>query len=349
MIDVIQDYLTGLPNLIGMVDELRAFPEHGVLAALDMDLFAAVNRDHGVAKGDAVLRAMGHALTEICQSSADGWRAYRVGGDGFALYLPRADRQAADEAIAQLRRDLARRLVAGGLPAVDFHSSTAAYPSDGRSLAQLLAQVESRIMRITSAQAPVCDGQWVEGLLEWFISRLRETVDALRFAETMALTDPVSGMPNHRAARRFIAGQLAAAAGRPREFAVLFIDGDNLKTYNEALGYEQGNELLRDMGAVIASSLRAADHVSRWLSGDEFLAVLPATGTDAAVNAAERIRAAIMAASTGWALPVTVSIGVATCPAHGCDVDLLLEAAAEANAEAKRRGKNRVVLGEPRG
>ena len=120
------------------------------------------------------------------------------------------------------------------------------------------------------------------------------------------------------------------------------MDGDNLRQYNDELGYKAGNEMIRRLGASISGAAAPEDTVTRWLSGDEFMISLPGTDRKRAVEKANSICAAVKKKSARWPFPVTVSIGVVTCPEDGFDIELLLAKVEKANNSAKKMGKNQV-------
>ena len=137
--------------------------------------------------------------------------------------------------------------------------------------------------------------------------------------------------------------ELAGFSRNDRPFSILLVDGDRLKEYNSTLGYQAGNEMIRDLGGAIVRAVRDGDFVGRWLMGDEFLVVLRRTSRKIAYGVAERIRRTVMESSKKWPLPITVSIGVASCPEDGRTSETLVEAAEKANAAAKLGGRNRVA------
>ncbi|MDP2873337.1 MAG: GGDEF domain-containing protein [Bacillota bacterium] len=346
MLDLSLDALTGLPNLIGMVDELRELPAgHGAFVGMDIEGLGAVNQEHGMAVGDRVIKALADSLASVCTSQAGTARAFRCGGDEFVLLLEDIDRPAAQQMAEACRRRFAEGLHAEGLPGVDLRYSVAAYPEDGTTLAQLCSKFHLELYHTGNAPAAVAGApsSWVESLLGWFIERLAETVHELRLARHLALTDGISGLANHRAGEAVLDRMVAQFARDREPFSVLFVDGDNLKGYNDTLGYEGGNQMIRQLSALLSSSIRAGDSVCRWLSGDEFLVILPGADREVALSIAERLRREVAAASQGWPLPVTVSIGVAACPEDGEDAANLLGLATMANSQAKQGGKNRVV------
>jgi two-component system cell cycle response regulator len=130
-----------------------------------------------------------------------------------------------------------------------------------------------------------------------------------------------------------------------KPFALLMIDGDNIRAYNN-INYAAGDEMIRDMSAVLKENIRPSDFVARWRTGDEFIVILPDTQVEGARIIGERLRLAIRKASKNWRFPTTISTGIACCPTHGDSLEALIDKAEAANKRAKDQGKNQVVLAE---
>ncbi len=126
------------------------------------------------------------------------------------------------------------------------------------------------------------------------------------------------------------------------KISLLFIDGDNLRQYNDTLGYEAGNEMIRKLGAILSGSTSPGELVARWLSGDEFMIVLPGYGKEQAMEKARDICDSVRKKSADWVYPVTISIGVGTLPDDGTDLSKVIAKVEDANARAKNAGKNQV-------
>jgi two-component system cell cycle response regulator len=127
----------------------------------------------------------------------------------------------------------------------------------------------------------------------------------------------------------------------------MFLDLDDFKAVNDRHGHLVGSHVLMEMAAVILSSVRDTDVVSRY-GGDEFVVILPETGDDQAARVAERVRERIGAhAFTGGRnlrLRLTASFGVACFPTHANSPQQLVAAADAAMYEAKAARKNCVRL-----
>jgi two-component system cell cycle response regulator len=174
----------------------------------------------------------------------------------------------------------------------------------------------------------------------------RQLSDGLR----LAVTDPLTGLPNRRSALARLAqiAERAAQSGRP--FAVMVLDLDRFKLVNDGWGHGAGDAVLVEAARRLATTLRAEDLVAR-LGGEEFLVVMPDTTEADAGRAAERLRRAIAAEpfplpGGDGALGLTVSVGVALAatPADA-SVEALVGIADRALYCAKADGRNQVTFG----
>lgn len=159
----------------------------------------------------------------------------------------------------------------------------------------------------------------------------------------LALTDPLTGLPNRRAFEESLAREVALAIRHVRPLSLLLLDLDHFKRVNDTLGHPTGDEVLASFGLLLARQGRRGDVVAR-IGGEEFAVVLPETGKEQAAATAERIRIAVSSSPLGTRtkVPVTVSIGVASLP-HRCgDLEALVSAADEALYAAKSAGRDRV-------
>lgn len=167
-----------------------------------------------------------------------------------------------------------------------------------------------------------------------------------RAAETLALTDPLTGLLNRRGLQRELARWCRPGRAALLRHSVLAIDLDGFKAVNDTAGHEAGDALLRGLAAAMIDCTRPADRVAR-VGGDEFVVLLSEMEGAVAVAVAERLLAAIRAFELPWmgrSLRVTASIGVAALdPASGArSARAALDAADAACYRAKREGKNRI-------
>ncbi len=166
--------------------------------------------------------------------------------------------------------------------------------------------------------------------------------------QQLALTDPLTGLFNRRALDQVLAHELLRHKRTQKPFAVMMIDVDHFKILNDTCGHAAGDDVLRGIARVVPASLRASDVVAR-VGGEEFVVLLLDTELPHATLAAEKVRVALRDADLpgGRTQPlgrVTVSIGVAACPDHGVDVDVVLAAADRALYQAKNGGRDRVAV-----
>lgn len=161
----------------------------------------------------------------------------------------------------------------------------------------------------------------------------------------IARIDPLTRIANRRALAEHARRMIAEATRHGREFAVLLIDADHFKRINDQFGHAGGDSVLCTLVAHLQRALRASDVLGR-LGGEEFVALLPDTGAAAALETAERVRAAIAAGTisvTGQPHPLTVSIGVSALRPGDTGLEDLLHRADHALYAAKRAGRNRVA------
>jgi len=161
-----------------------------------------------------------------------------------------------------------------------------------------------------------------------------------RAVEIRAQMDALTGLRNHGTFRE----ELGAAVARGAPFALLMLDLDDFKSYNDRHGHEAGNELLRAIAEAIRRACRVRDLVYRY-GGDEFSLLLPETGLAGAIDVAERVRTAIRETrgSGRRRSGIRSSVGVATFPDDGEQRADLLLAADRALYAAKRAGRDRVA------
>jgi diguanylate cyclase (GGDEF)-like protein len=161
---------------------------------------------------------------------------------------------------------------------------------------------------------------------------------------TLATTDALTGLPNHRALVSAIDHELERVHRNGHNFALAFLDVDHFKTLNDTLGHPAGDQALRELGQVLRATLRSVDIVGRW-GGEEFIVLLPEIDSDQALTAAERLRATVAQhrfSAVGEA-HLTCSIGVASRPQDGIDRDSLLTAADQAMYVGKQLGRNQAI------
>jgi two-component system cell cycle response regulator len=180
--------------------------------------------------------------------------------------------------------------------------------------------------------------------------RIKATQDALRARqqelETLASTDPLTGLFNRRFFDERIAQEVARARRYHHPLAFAMLDLDHFKQINDRYGHAAGDRALRLLADVVRTELRVPDVAVRW-GGEEFLLILPETDRDRAGLLVERIRERLLSLPltiNGESVPLRVSGGVAQLRLD-CRLDDPIERADQALLRAKRDGRDRVCLG----
>lgn len=209
-------------------------------------------------------------------------------------------------------------------------SGSGATPANQQAVADSLDRLAQNLAAL---------GSYVEGLKQ-------ENVEL----KTLALTDPLTSVDNRRAFDRTMESEWNRGLREQTPVAVILLDIDHFKLYNDSYGHQGGDECLKQVGAAIKSAVtRTSDSVARY-GGEEFAVVLPNTTTTGAATVAEEIRAAIEGLNlehraSRTADRVTASMGVASVvPAADLTPQGLIERADQALYQSKENGRNQVAL-----
>jgi len=164
--------------------------------------------------------------------------------------------------------------------------------------------------------------------------------------EALAVTDSLTGIANRRAFDRALEREFVRARHYGYPLALIMVDIDSFKHYNDTYGHLAGDDRLRAVAQLLAQSVREVDFVARY-GGEEFAIILTNTDKQTAIAVAEQIRrkAEMSCPEPLNGLPVsgyTLSLGVAAFPDDAQTPVALLLAADNAELAAKRAGKNRV-------
>jgi diguanylate cyclase (GGDEF)-like protein len=271
-------------------------------------------------------------------------------------------------------RDLAQLLedaLGGADPAALTAMDVMAFPPfalhEGESMSDAMALVQERGF----AQVPVVDGKGAlvglvkqsdllsahsreldeksESLQRLVAERTRELVRANERLQQLSREDPLTGIGNRRAMHESLEEihEIARRFGAP--YSVVMLDIDHFKAYNDLCGHPRGDEVLRGVAEALRGGLRQVDQLYRY-GGEELLVVLPQTGLEGALGAAERFRARV----ESRAIPhpgsphrsVTVSAGVASVFGErglAREWSQVVDLADQALYRAKQAGRNRVA------
>ncbi len=162
----------------------------------------------------------------------------------------------------------------------------------------------------------------------------------------LAFTDGLTGLYNRRYLMEQIEREVSRAERSKRPLSLIMIDLDELKAINDRFGHHEGDGILKGLGSIIKVNTRASDVAARW-GGDEFMLLTPETGSKSARKISERIRAQVERYRTkidGKEVRISISIGIASYPAHASEVTQLLQRVDEAMYSAKRGGKNQLYV-----
>lgn len=347
-----KDGLTGLPNIIGLLEWVNTLSNQTVpipfsLAAIQLTALWQVNREDGRRAGDDFLMNAARLMQNLFPE-----RVFRAGGDRFVIYLPNANFTENFLTIKDLACQIQTSLLHKTIPparAALIHFSDEKDFTPGTALACLLVSLTDHFHEGQNGQpvefpaseirSSMSDYSWMLADLADQIMRIGSTVKQISWESQI---DRVSNLPNQRAAEQEMAAGLAEAKKEAQEYAILLIDGDNLRRFN-SISYTAGDEAIQLMGAAIQQQLRENDFLARYRIGDEFLVLLRNTSRAQALQVAQRLCLAVEQASHDWLFHTTISIGVAIFPQDSGEMQELLQKAEIALAKAKDQGKNRVV------
>ena len=196
-------------------------------------------------------------------------------------------------------------------------------------------------------------GMWIEQRVVSMVAQFcsvaalhLRTTTLLKQVQELADTDPLTGVANRRVFESALAREMMRSSRQGTPLALVLMDIDHFKAFNDSFGHPAGDTVLRTVADVMREVSRAPDLVARY-GGEEFAVILPDCPTDQALGAAERIRKAVAEAPT--IAPITASVGVATFPDAASSAEALIQAADGALYAAKQAGRDRALLHEPGG
>ncbi|MGD8402290.1 MAG: diguanylate cyclase [Anaerolineales bacterium] len=341
-------------------------PQYSAILFVEMNHMRFLNKTKGRSHGDSAIRWMGILLAEESNQNA----VYRLGGSEFAVLLRLGSYNEHSQFVERIQERMNREAESLGFPDSPADMALIIY-DEAPSLESMLMQMGEAMIRVKnsgksrtmifnatdfkipaqsslSSWKPENDSdasfavRWLSRKNIHQVLEMGKTLDKVR---EEAYTDAISGLPNMKAALRSMEKTLENFKANQGSFSILMIDGDNIRLYNN-INYAAGDEMIRDMSVVFKNNLRPNDFIARWRTGDEFVVILPETTKEGAKIIGERFRLAIKEASKSWLFPTTISIGVASYPLHGENINTLIDKAESANKHAKDQGKDQVVLAD---
>jgi diguanylate cyclase (GGDEF)-like protein/PAS domain S-box-containing protein len=181
-------------------------------------------------------------------------------------------------------------------------------------------------------------------------SQIALSLASLRLRESLrdlSIRDPLTGLFNRRFMQECLDRELLRVTRKNRSLAVIFIDVDHFKRFNDVFGHEAGDQVLRSMGDFFRSHFRGDDIICRY-GGEEFAIILPESSAQDAAGRAELLRIAArtlkLKHNDVTLDPVTLSAGIAGFPEHASSAGELLQVADACLYEAKKSGRDRIIL-----
>lgn len=217
-----------------------------------------------------------------------------------------------------------------GLERETFHQFIAENPAVSLSLMSML-----------SGRIRESDEERMRGYV-----RERQKEEILEDLSKLATYDPLTGLLNRRSMEEILRDEIIRAIQQGSTVGVIMADIDHFKQINDTYGHPAGDIMLQTAAANFKKCVRGADSVCRY-GGEEFFIIMPGASLEIIVRCAEKIRSGfenLHIPYQGHNLNATISLGVASFPQHGKNNTEILECADQALYQAKRSGRNRVVI-----
>ncbi len=170
-----------------------------------------------------------------------------------------------------------------------------------------------------------------------------KNAEAFEEQRMQAITDGLTGLYTHRYFQQRLGEEINTARRRKQGFALVMIDADHFKTYNDTLGHPEGDMVLRTIADLMRKFTRDSDLICR-IGGDEFTVLLKEIDKENALVKAEAIRAAVESTFRDHQVQITTSIGLACFPEDAQTKKDLVAAADAALYKSKRAGRNQVSV-----
>jgi diguanylate cyclase (GGDEF)-like protein len=348
------DVLTGCANLLAFLEtfssRLASRPDSAFsLLLIDLNNFMGFNHEHGQAQGDTVLHWVGIVLQDT------GLPAYRLGDDEFLLSFDEQPPQVCEEiaraVFDRLNRESKQFNLVNPASVILIH-----FEKEQLQIADLWIAISDALFDAkvfgdrgflvnTYIHASAINNYQLH-VINMLTERLLSFANRLDATHQIAYLDPVTQLPNSIAAERELQRAIRESQRSHETFSILFIDGDNLRLYND-ISYSAGDNMLRRLSELLSNHLRPGDFIARWRVGDEFLVLLPATTRNDAFMVAERLRSEVESRSKAWEIPITISIGISMYPAFGSTAEQLLLTVEKAAKHSKDSGKNQITVYGP--
>jgi diguanylate cyclase (GGDEF)-like protein len=190
----------------------------------------------------------------------------------------------------------------------------------------------------------------VQNLAKAAADQIALALTNIRFREALqnqSIRDPLTTLFNRRYMEESLERELHRAQRNSGGVAVIMVDLDHFKSFNDMYGHRVADNMLRVFARYLQRSVRLADIVCRY-GGEEFVLILPATTLEEAINrlaeVQEGARRLTIEGEVGIPAQITFSAGIAVFPLHGADSETLLRGADRALYDAKQRGRDRISV-----
>lgn len=267
-----------------------------------------------------------------------------IDNTGRILFWPRAQEHA-------LSRDVLQGYLDRGEPMAGFLVSAINLSrSDWQVVAvvneqRFFAETEEQLLRLIGVAFLVMLLVFVLTILT-LRPIIRVLIRAQELGQEVRL-DGMTGLYNHAYLKKLVEREVKRAQRYGNPFSLLMFDLDHFKRVNDEYGHPVGDQVLLSIAAMLGQMARASDLAARY-GGEEFMLIMPETDADGAAMMAQRLLGTVNASpipTTAGAIPVTVSIGVVTCPTDGSVPawEQLIQGVDEALYQSKRGGRNCVT------
>lgn len=177
--------------------------------------------------------------------------------------------------------------------------------------------------------------------------QMHRTLTEKAHFERLSNTDPITQLNNHRFFQDELRRQIEFAKRDAKPMALVMLDVDHFKSFNDRFGHPEGDRLLYGLATVLKALTAGVGTAARY-GGEEFALILPGFDAKKAFALTDKIRLHLekhaFAGLTSSQAYMTMSGGVASFPADGAEASLLIESADRALYQAKRQGRNQIVV-----
>lgn len=344
-----RENIDGLPDFFNFIEQdlYKIFSENGKFIICNVFKLSDINKRYGRETGDLCIKV----FTEcISQAIADQEEVYpfRFGTNDFLIPLPTYLKLDADRIKENIAEQFKNNIAGLGCENIAIDSWVFEYHQEISTVEDFYSILINNILISDKEEKHGANSQrLIKHIIYDFMANVRKSLSCYRDVWDLALTDDISGLPNHRSARLYMEKLIEQYKYTNVSFSILFIDGDNLRRYNK-ISYEAGNNVIRKLASIIENCIRSEDKLFRWLCGDEFLIVLPDTNIHKSLQIANVIKGEVQKQTRKLTYPTTVSIGIANYPSDGQSIEEVILRAEEANNIAKKTGKNKIVIWKAR-